>query len=71
MSALPGFGANVKRRINPAVVADWYEQRAPRQFEFPALDNRLDPGSLSLKVRSWSAPQSRPEAMRSDRQSTR
>ncbi|HUG89454.1 MAG TPA: FG-GAP-like repeat-containing protein [Planctomycetaceae bacterium] len=61
MAGLPGYGVNVPRPISPAAIAEWYEERAPAEYTFPATAAGLDPGPFRARVRRLSPDETLPQ----------
>lgn len=48
MSTFSGFGANVKWKVEPEAVVDWFVQRAPAKLDLPPVEVTRQPDPLRL-----------------------
>jgi len=59
MSSFSGFGSNVRWKVYPDAVADWFDRHAPEKLDLPRPDEVREPGNLRMtrrRVPSAAAP---------------
>ena len=56
MSSFSGFGSNVRWKVYPEAVVDWFEARAPEKLELPKLEQERAPGKLRMTRRGIPSP---------------
>ncbi len=49
MSRMPGYGTNVRRKLDTEAVVRWFEERAPERLTLRAVDTSRGPGKLRMK----------------------
>lgn len=51
MSSFSGFGSNVRWKVYPDSVVEWFDQRAPEKLELPRPEEGRQPGNLRMRRR--------------------